>query len=105
MATWTTHHTVINGDNIRLDLLDQQGKTIGWVVRRACNVYQAYRPHPSPPDSGVVDLLRDGVLIGQAGDVHGARDLVQEALRLDDTNTNPVLRLEARPRHDKTPQL
>lgn len=81
----------IDGEIIRLDLLDQDGKTAGWVVRRACNVFQAYRPPAFRPDGdGVVDLLRDGRLVGQAATADDARELLVEAVgaeifeRLDD---------------------
>lgn len=94
MFIWTTFHTMIDGAKIRLDMLEQHGKTAGWIVRRACNVYQAFTPSPVRPVDGVVDLLTDGVLIGQACDSDGARRLIEEALDIEDTSTNPVLILQ-----------
>ena len=94
MFIWNQFHTVIDGTKIRLDMLDQDGITAGWVVRRACNVYQAFKPPGHRPDDGVVDLLADGCLVGQAGDVEGARALLEEALAIEETGTNKVLRLE-----------
>lgn len=64
MATWQQYDIMQNGENIRLDTLDLSGKTAGWVVRRSCNVYQAFRPTRYRPESGVVDLLQDGFLVG-----------------------------------------
>lgn len=94
MATWNQFHTVINGTKIRLDMLDEGGQTAGWVVRRACNVYQAYKPNPTRPDDGVVDLLTDGILVGQAGDPEGARQMLEQDLGMEDTATNKVLVLD-----------
>lgn len=74
MTTWTTIHTMQQGRRIRLDFAEQHGKTVGWVVRRACDVFQAFRMPEDPPE--VLDLLADGELIGQAANVHDARDLV-----------------------------
>lgn len=100
MKAWTTYYAVINEAKIRLDTLDLDGKTAGWVVRRACNVFQAYLPptRPVTPEDGqghdaVVDLLRDGVLLGQAGDMEGAHKLIQDALGLEDTATLPALNI------------
>lgn len=76
MTTWTTIHTMQQGRRIRLDFADQHGDTVGWVVRRACDVYQAYRMPDSDTVPEVVDLLEDGELIGVADNVHDARDLV-----------------------------
>ena len=98
MFIWTTFHTVMDGTKIRLDMLDQDGVTAGWIVRRACNVYQAFKPPGSRPDSGVVDLLTDGCLVGQAGDAEGARLLLQDELAISNTGTNKVLTLH-QPRH------
>jgi len=71
----------IDGEIIRLDLLEQDGRTAGWVVRRACDVFQAYTPPGFRPDGdGVVDLLRDGRLVGQAATAGDARELVVEAV-------------------------
>ena len=95
MFIWQTFHTVIDGTKIRLDMLDQGGQTAGWVVRRACNVYQVFKPPTVRPDSGVVDLLTDGVLVGQAATPEGARELLQEELAISETGRNPVLRLHA----------
>lgn len=71
-----------NGEEIRLEMLDTTaGLTVGWVVCRACNVYQAYAPpRCRPNDDGVVDLLRDGVLLGQVSDAAEARELVLESV-------------------------
>lgn len=73
----------IGGNYVRLDLANQGGKTAGWVVRRACNIYQAFKPPGSPPDSGVVDLLTDGVLVGQAGCIEDARELLAVAVGIE----------------------
>lgn len=93
MFIWNTYHVTIHGAKIRLDTLDQHGITAGWIVRRACNVFQAFKPPATPPDSGVVDLLADGCLVGQAGDVDSARALLQDAIDIEETGTNPVLNL------------
>lgn len=85
MTTWETFHTMIAGEYLRLDIADQGGKTAGWVVRRACNVYQAFKPSARRPESGVVDLLVDGVLLGQAGNAEDARELLVSELGLEDS--------------------
>ncbi len=74
---------MIAGEYVRLDLAESGGKTAGWVVRRACNVYQAFKPSTRRPDSGVVDLMSDGVLVGQAGSAHDARELLVAAIGLE----------------------
>lgn len=81
-TTWETFHTMIAGEYVRLDIADLDGLTAGWVIRRACNVYQAFKPSVRRPDSGVVDLLTDGVMIGQAGSAHDARAILIDELGL-----------------------
>lgn len=94
MFIWNQFHTVIEGTKIRLDMLDQDGITAGWIVRRACNVYQAFKPPGSRPDSGVVDLLTDGCLVGQASDPEAARAMLEDELAIGATGSNKVLRLD-----------
>lgn len=98
MNQWRTFYSVINDTKIRLDTLDQDGETAGWIVRRACNVFQAYLPpaRPVTDENGqgqdaVVNLLNDGRLLGQAGNADDARTLVEDALDIDDSQTVPAL--------------
>jgi hypothetical protein len=98
MDTWQTYDMDIDDTEIRLETLDRDGKIAGWIVRRACNVFQAYLPAaalPIPEDGqahdAVVDLLTDGRLVGQAGDSDGARQLIQDALGIEDTGERPAL--------------
>lgn len=79
-TTWEIFHTMIAGEYVRLDIADLDGLTAGWVVRRACNVYQAFKPSSRRPESGVVDLLSDGVMIGQAGNADDARAILVDEL-------------------------
>lgn len=79
-TSWETFHTMIAGEYVRIDVAELGGLTAGWVVRRACNVYQAFKPSLRRPDSGVVDLLTDGVLIGQASSADDARAILVDQL-------------------------
>lgn len=101
MHTWTTITTMQLDRHIRLDFAEQHGKTVGWVVRRASDVYQAYRL-PECDDSAdfeVVDLLNDGELIGVADNERDAKDLVTghvpEGADVIDLATYRKLRAEA----------
>lgn len=98
MDTWRIYDMNIDETEIRLETLDRDGLIAGWVVRRACNVFQAYLPPsalPIPEDGlahdAVVDLLTDGRLIGQAGDSDDARQLIQDALGIAETGSRPAL--------------
>ena len=79
-TTWRTIRTVIDSAEIRIDLLESGPKTAGWIVRRACNVYQVFKPPASRPEDGVVDLLSDGVCVGIA-----SQPVDAQALLLDET--------------------
>lgn len=98
MDTWRPYEMNIDETKIRLETLDHDGKIAGWIVRRACNVVQAYLPPsalPIPEDGvahdAVVDLLTDGRLIGVADDFEGARQLIQDALGIETTGARPAL--------------
>jgi hypothetical protein len=65
---------MIGNSEIRLDLLEQHAATVGWIVRRSCNVFQAFTaPRPM---ADVVDLRRDGKMVGIYPDDESARDAV-----------------------------
>jgi len=83
MTTWRTLRTVIESAEIRIDLLESGPLTAGWIVRRACNVYQVFRPPVARPESGVVDLLADGVLIGCYGQPGDAQRALLDDVGLD----------------------
>ena len=85
---------MIENQKIRLDILETDGLTAGWIVRRACNAFQAFVPSGVRPESGVVDLLTDGLLIGQACDLEGARDLIEANIDYGETSSNKILHVE-----------
>lgn len=79
MYRFETIDTVIGSEKIRIVTLNAGEKTAGWVVRRACNAYLSYKPSQRRPDDGVVNLLTDGVLIGQfSNDYDAERALLDE---------------------------
>jgi hypothetical protein len=83
MATWKTFTAMIANTEIELDLLEQNAATVGWVVRRSCNVWQAFR---SPyRDADVLDLENDGDFVGIFPSGDDARRAVLEALGLPET--------------------
>lgn len=77
---------------IRLDMLESDGITAGWIVCRACNVYQAFK-QPAANDDQVVDLMCGGELVGIYPNLEDARDAVLDSLGI----TEPQLVLEEGP--------
>lgn len=84
MYRFETFDTVIGSDTFRVSTLNLDGRTAGWVVRRACNVWVAYAPSRSRPEDGVVNLLTDGVPIGQYADEYDAKQALLDDLAIDD---------------------
>jgi hypothetical protein len=82
MATWTTFTAMIGNTEIRLDLLEQHAATAGWIVRRSCNVWQAFRAPLILGDC--VDLETDGELVGIFSDDETARQAVVDAVGIDE---------------------
>jgi len=87
-----TFDTVIGSDKFRVSTLQAGEKTAGWVVRRACNAYFAYRPSRYRPPDGVVNLLTDGELVGQF-----SSDYEAKAALLDDVGITSELVTDMRP--------
>ena len=59
-------------------LTSPHGETVGWFVRVGCETFVAYKAPKHEPGQ-VIDLLRDGELLGIAGDEAGAVALVELA--------------------------
>lgn len=91
MATWTTFTAMMRNTEIRLDLLETNAATAGWVVRRSCNVFQAFRAPRIV--CTVCDLERDGEMVGIFPDVDAARQAILDALGI----VEPTLLREAVP--------
>ncbi len=83
-----TFDTVIGHEKFRLSTLQAGELTAGWVVRRACNAYFAYRPSRRRLPGGVVNLLTDGELVGQFSNDYDAKAALVEALGIVDTVTD-----------------
>lgn len=81
MNTWSRYS--LEREPIQLELLDVDSATAGWVVRRACNTWQAFSKPDDLDPAGVIDLLADGELLGTFSNVEDARQAVVDALRLD----------------------
>jgi len=80
MATWTKFTTMIGETEITLELLERGSETVGWIVRRSCNVWQAFVAPAAPGD--VLDLESDGTLVGIFPDDDTARQAVLDDLAI-----------------------
>ena len=84
MYHFETFDTVIGSDTFRVSTLKLDRRTAGWVVRRGCNAWFAYVPDPVRPVGGVVNLLSDGILVGQYPDEYDAKQALLDDLAIDE---------------------
>ncbi len=82
MNTWTPITAMVGTTEILLDLLDVDGRTAGWIVRRSCNVFQAFVPPEKPENDQVVELENDGELVGIFPDQELARQAIIDHLEI-----------------------
>jgi len=87
MYRFETFDTVINHRRYTVSTLNLDSRTAGWVVRRGCNIWFAYVPSRSRPEDGVVNLLTDGVCIGQYPDEYDAKSGLLDELAIDEAIT------------------